>query len=1115
MAPLGEDPLNLVPDDLTEDLLAIRNFTDREEAIAAFNRHLNAAEGAALPVLHFYGVGGIGKSLLLRKLRDELPPGLPHARVDFEFAGMRDELRALTLLRVNLGQEFDLAFYEFDLVRTVLAAKEGAGEEELVAVSPFLRAFLSGLKAVPGVGEPLAAGTEAVEHVLHGLQSKFPKLEGAIRWFCGTQGVMELRRLDVGDLLNRLVRAFAAGLSDGAPEREGHACRAVIFLDSYERLWEATPGPTDAQVAGRDEWVRDLYSYLCHSGRVLMVIAGRDYLPWRRVDHRWAKLDEDELDDCLDAHLIGGLSAEDTQRYLAKCGVGHPPEAGRPTPLQAAIIECSEEERGGCLPFYVGLCANIVLEHRAEEMVDPPADWFAGIPRDDVAGKLAGRFLTSVGDPVLSEMLMDLSLARWFDLVLVKAKLEVGEPQARVAFKRLSEFSFTQEVTPGRLRLHSIMAEALEFLLRRAKDGPDRLRAAHEWFKGHWQSRFEAGEAEAEVEAWYHWLRVDPQAAVEAWGGEAEKAVKGLGAARGRTLIGWWDGIDLTTVEWRKGMGDEPWASALCSLAYWLDELRPFAARHEAVLGRVVDSYEAALRVRTEAAFPTEWGMTQNNLGAAYRNLPTGGMGENLRRAIACYEAALRVWTEEAFPAEWAMTQNNLGLAYGSLPTGDRAENLRRAIECCEAALRVYTEEAFPADWAMAQNNLGIAHLELPTGQRANNLARAIACYEAALRVYTEEAFPADWARTQNNLGIAYGNLPTGDRAENLARAIDCFGAGLRVYTDETFPSDWAMTQINLGNAYSRLPAGDRAKNLARALACYEAALRVWTEESFPYEWATTQNNLGNAYGDLPTGDRGNNLRRAIECYQAALRVRTEDAFPDDWAGTQNNLGIAYRSLPTGDWALDLARAIECYEAALRVRTEEAFPEDWAKTQSNLGAALLDLPTGDRGENLRRAIECYEAALRVYTEKEFPVDWAMTQNNLGVAYESLPNVDREKELTRAIECYEAALRVRTEEAFPEKWAATVENLAIALSAAGEYGRAVDLFEQVVAAQPENDRATYNLACVLALSGESGRALEELERAIALDPKWREYAREDEDFASLREDERFQKLAAGD
>ncbi len=216
----------------------------------------------------------------------------------------------------------------------------------------------------------------------------------------------------------------------------------------------------------------------------------------------------------------------------------------------------------------------------------------------------------------------------------------------------------------------------------------------------------------------------------------------------------------------------------------------------------------------------------QNNLGTAYRNLPTGDRGANLAKAIACYEAALRVRTERDFPVEWAETQNNLGIAYTHLPAGDRGANLAKAITCYEAALRVRTERDFPVEWAETQNNLGTAYADLPAGDRGANLAKAIACYEAALRVYTERDFPMEWAATQNNLGIAYTHLPAGDRGANLAKAIACHEAALRVYTERDFPVDWAMTQNNLGVAYWDLPTGDRGANLAKAIACHEAAVR-------------------------------------------------------------------------------------------------------------------------------------------------------------------------------------------------------------------------------------------------------------------------------------------------
>ena len=108
------------------------------------------------------------------------------------------------------------------------------------------------------------------------------------------------------------------------------------------------------------------------------------------------------------------------------------------------------------------------------------------------------------------------------------------------------------------------------------------------------------------------------------------------------------------------------------------------------------------------------------------------------------------------------MTQNNLGTAYAELPTGDRAANLARAIDCYTQALRFFTAEAAPLEYAATQNNLGNAYAELPTGDRAANLARAIDCYTEALRFFTAEAAPLDYATTQNNLGIAYADFPPG-----------------------------------------------------------------------------------------------------------------------------------------------------------------------------------------------------------------------------------------------------------------------------------------------------------------------------------------------------------------
>jgi tetratricopeptide (TPR) repeat protein len=264
-------------------------------------------------------------------------------------------------------------------------------------------------------------------------------------------------------------------------------------------------------------------------------------------------------------------------------------------------------------------------------------------------------------------------------------------------------------------------------------------------------------------------------------------------------------------------------------------------------LEKAIKLYQSFFAVLTERDFPVDWAMTQNNLGNAFADLPTGERGENLKQAIACYEKALRIYTERDYPANWAMSQNNLGTVYADLPYGDRGENLKRAIACHEQALQIYTKRDFPVEWAKAQTNLGNAYLALPTGDRGENFKHAIAYYEQALMVLTESDFPVDWAQAQNNLGNVYLALLVGNRSENLQSAIACYEQALRIRSVYDFPTDWAETQNNLGLAYKNLLTGDRGENLKRAIQCFHNALKIWTEEKFPYDYEMANRNLKNA----------------------------------------------------------------------------------------------------------------------------------------------------------------------------------------------------------------------------------------------------------------------------
>jgi tetratricopeptide (TPR) repeat protein len=108
--------------------------------------------------------------------------------------------------------------------------------------------------------------------------------------------------------------------------------------------------------------------------------------------------------------------------------------------------------------------------------------------------------------------------------------------------------------------------------------------------------------------------------------------------------------------------------------------------------GRAIDISEQTLRLVPPGS--TNWARTQNNLGVAWRDLPTGDKAENVKKAIAAYEAALAVYTKDADPVDWARVHCDLGLAWARNPAGDKAENRKKAIVAFEAALTVYSAGA-------------------------------------------------------------------------------------------------------------------------------------------------------------------------------------------------------------------------------------------------------------------------------------------------------------------------------------------------------------------------------------------------------------------------------------
>jgi len=77
--------------------------------------------------------------------------------------------------------------------------------------------------------------------------------------------------------------------------------------------------------------------------------------------------------------------------------------------------------------------------------------------------------------------------------------------------------------------------------------------------------------------------------------------------------------------------------------------------------------------------------------------------------------------------------------------------------------------------------------------------------------------------------------------------------------------------------------------------------------------------------------------------------------------------------------------------------------------------------------------------------------------------------------------------------------------------AGENVEVAAELREIVAEAPEYGLLFYNLACLESLNGDRAEALDHLRKSFELSEAFRDYAKEDSDLDSLREDPAFQEL----
>jgi tetratricopeptide (TPR) repeat protein len=456
-------------------------FTDVEHLRGMFKQWL-AAPTLPKRMLVIHGVGGVGKSSLLRMFRLHCKSvGVPVALASGD--EQKSALDVLTRWADDLKAdgvrlpEFDKTFQQYRAVQAKVEneATKVAGKLAKGAAATVVETVAS---TIPGIGPLLGK--------LGGMGA-----EALVDWLRGF-----LSRPDIDLLLDpakKLTADFLTDLQKVADRR-----RIVLMLDTFE------------QMTALEDWAREVAQQL--PANVLLVIAGRALPNWHRAWAGWmANAQVEELKPMSEE-----VMRELIQRYYATM------RGGQPNPVQVeAIIHFA---RG--LPMVVTSAVQLWVKYGVED--------FQAV-KPEIVANLVDRLMEGVPKAMVPA-LEAAAAVRWFDQPILRAVM--AQEDVRDAYNELRRFPFVRTRAEG-LALHDAVREIVDENLR-VQDA-ERHRELHERAAAYFEKRLDkaAGE-EAErlgLERLYHRIRADEETGIQLFQEMAEELVRSRLVNRLRALL--------------------------------------------------------------------------------------------------------------------------------------------------------------------------------------------------------------------------------------------------------------------------------------------------------------------------------------------------------------------------------------------------------------------------------------------------------------------------------------------------------------------------------------------------------------------------------------------------
>lgn len=893
-----------------ETVTAQRVFTDREEPQASFQKRLGKVNERKYSILHFYGVGGIGKTSLQKHLQKEhldKDENAIYSWIDFEKEENQYEHNAYRFLANRFSQKFKVKFTTFDIAYTIYLKKAHPNMEISKQALPFVEEgsiVASAIDQLEEVGGWASLGVGLVKYAVEKIQDM--SFNSIIQ-----KKLEELDTLEADEIEKGLVGFFAHDIKTFQEKNTNK--KVIIFLDTYEALWRNDR--KESNILAKDAWVRD--NLVTNLLNVLFVSCGREKLRWEEDDVSWIEIENDSLSD-LEQHTIGNLSAHDAQFFLDSCNI-------KEEIIQNAIIQSSEG-----VPFYLDLCVETYyrMKEANKELVTSEFD-------NVEQYKIFERFMRYLDKEEVATLKV-LSVANFYDTTLFQKTIEyftTGYPATDIQLFNSFSFIKTEE---DQFFIHNLMRTSL---INNIKKDNSRFIEIHKFYFEYYNNQLKDIDIkniliEKEIalqEAFYHKFKLGCLKELNKWFQPLYNLF--VASTSYKVLIN----LVSQLVSYNEAACEE---YSLTEPTYTISgnyiykyanvknsEVAQFRATgytHSAQLFYKLGNYEIAQHDYEKALviFQKIYKEEHPDIATIYNHLADifHDLGD-YEKSLPYYEKALQI-REKVLGEEHLHTSSSyysLATFYSSI--GEYEKALPLHLKALNIREKVLGEKHI--ETANSYNNLAILYSDVGYFEKAKIYnKKALTIYQAILG---EEH--TNTAHTYNNLGLIYYKLGDYNKAQPL------FEKALKI-REKTLGGehfDTASSYNNLALVYSDIGMYEKSES------CYKVALSVYEDilgEAHP-DTATTYDNLAILYHKIQE------YRKAEPLYEKALKIREKVVGKEhkDTASSYHNLASLYYQLEKYNKAEPL------YKNALIIREKVLVMShpDIGNSYSGLGLLYLQL----------------------------------------------------------------------------------------------------------------------------------------------------------------------------